>query len=82
MSSPLIAGAATLVIELFDSQSLEILARIADRRAIEHDSSSWRNDPMANRAAARRTFRYWARKLADGLETARTMQLPLESVDD
>jgi len=71
-------GQATLVIELFDSESLEILARIADRRAISHDQTSWRNDPITNRAAARRTFRDWARRLSQALEYARTVGIPAQ----
>ncbi len=74
-------GAATLVIEIYDSESLEILARIADRQEITHDSTSWRNDPITNRAAAKRTFRLWARKLADGLEAARSLAPQLEPAE-
>ena len=65
------AGEATLVIELFDSESGEILLRIADRQAATKDTSSWRNDEITNRAAAKRLFRLWARRLADGLDYAR-----------
>ncbi|MCR9096881.1 MAG: DUF3313 domain-containing protein [bacterium] len=76
-------GAATLVIEVFDSQSREILARIVDRRGLEHDDvTGWRNDPISNAAAARRTFRHWARKLANALEKAHSMPIPQESVGD
>jgi len=71
-------GQATFVIELFDSQSLEILARIADRREITHDETSWRVDSVTNRAAAKKTFRNWARRLAQALEYARTVGLPTE----
>jgi hypothetical protein len=71
------AGEATLVIELFDSESLEILVRIADRRAAAKDDSSWRNDEITNRAAAKRLLRSWARRLADGLDYARGVT-PLE----
>ena len=69
-------GEATLVVEIFDSESLEILARIADRRVVEKDSMSWRNDTIRNRAAARRLFRTWARWLRQGLEIARTSPWP------
>jgi hypothetical protein len=76
-------GQATLLIELFDSESLEILARIADRRAINHGEGSWRNDPTSNRAAARQTFRDWARRLSKALDYARTVGLPdLETPDE
>lgn len=66
------AGAATLVVEVFDSESLEILARIADRRVAERDSSSWRNDAITNRAAAKELFVKWARRLGDALEFAQS----------
>lgn len=65
-------GEATLVVELFDSQSFEILVRIADRRAITRDTGSWENTAINNRAAAQRVFRNWARRLRKGLEAART----------
>jgi hypothetical protein len=69
------AGQATLVVELFDSQSLEILARIVDRRAAERDASSWRNDEITNRRAAKRLFTIWARRLVEALEFARSIEL-------
>ena len=65
-------GEATLVVELFDSESLEILVRIADRRAITRDTGSWQNNSINNRVAAQRVFRDWARRLRNGLEAART----------
>lgn len=68
-------GQATFVVELFDSESREILARTADRRSIDHETSSWRNDPIANRAAARRTIRTWAGRLAAAFDAARTLGL-------
>jgi Protein of unknown function (DUF3313) len=70
------AGSATLVVELFDSQSLEILARIADRGVAERDSSSWRNDAITNRQAAKRLFQDWARRLGDALESAQSLASP------
>jgi hypothetical protein len=66
-------GQATLVIELFDSESLEILARVADRREISRADGMWRNDTASNRAAARETFRAWARRLAQGLDDLRSI---------
>jgi hypothetical protein len=75
-------GQATLVIELFDSESLEILARIADRREISRDTSSWRDDPITNRAAATRTFRDWARRFARALADVRTSGLPFQQTSE
>lgn len=68
------AGQATLVVELFDSQSREILARIADRRVAEPEPSSWRSDAITNRRAAKRLFTIWARRLVDALDFARTLE--------
>lgn len=70
------AGSATLVVELFDSQSLEILARIADRRLAERDSASWRNDAITNRQAAKHLFQDWARRLAEALESTQSLTQP------
>jgi hypothetical protein len=69
-------GEATLVIEIFDSQSREILARIADRRRIERETGSWRNDSINNRSATKQVFRSWARRFRQGLENARTNPWP------
>lgn len=74
-------GQATLVIELFDSESLEILLRIADRGLAENESS-WRNDEITNRAAARRLFRKWAYRFRSALDAARTVGLPGEARTD
>jgi hypothetical protein len=67
-------GQATLIVEIFDSESLEILARIADRREIDRDTGTWRNDSINNRAAASRLFRDWARRLRDGLDFASSVE--------
>ena len=76
---PITVTAADLVLTgegRFDSQSLEILARIADRGVAERDSSSWRNDAITNRQAAKRLFQDWARRLGDALESAQSLASP------
>jgi Protein of unknown function (DUF3313) len=67
-------GEATLLVEIYDSESVEILARIVDRRAINRESSSFRNDTINNRAAARNLFRIWALRLRQGLDFAKTVE--------
>ena len=60
-------GAATLVLELRDSMSNEVLARSADRRAAE---SAWpiQAGAVTTRAEVRRLARTWARILVNRLD--------------
>lgn len=63
------AGAATLFLELYDSVSGEILARVLDRQAA-HDAGrimSWSNR-VTNRAAAERVLAGWAGLLRERLD--------------
>jgi hypothetical protein len=63
------AGQATLVLEIFDSESREILARAADRASAQNASGSMmRAVTTENRAAVRRMFRRWATRLRNGLD--------------
>jgi hypothetical protein len=64
-------GEATLVIELFDSQSHLILARIADREAAEPPGNRMGMDLEAP-GEVRRMFSAWAKRFREGLEEART----------
>ncbi len=65
------AGAATIYIELFDSVSGEILARVIDRRSMQHYGHvSWANK-VSNRADAARMFRRWATLLRQGMDEQR-----------
>ncbi len=65
------AGAATLYIELYDSVSGEILARIIDRRNMQnYGTARWANS-VTNRADARRMFRRWADLLRTGMDEVR-----------
>ena len=60
-------GQATLVLQIEDSMSREVLARIVDRRAAE---SAFIQDSnrVTNRAEVRRLARTWARILKNGLD--------------
>ncbi len=62
------AGRMTLVMELRDSVTGELLARAIDRRAAR-DSVVWTiSNRVTNTAEARRTFRSWAAALRQGLD--------------
>jgi hypothetical protein len=62
------AGRMTLVMELRDSVTGELLARAVDRRSAR-DSVVWTiNNRVTNTAEARRAFRTWAAALRQGLD--------------
>lgn len=66
-------GEATLVLELYDSESSAILARSLarsiDRRAAESSGGMMRNsNSVTNTAEVRRLIRRWATRLRQGLE--------------
>jgi hypothetical protein len=62
------AGRMTLVMELRDSVSGELLARAVDQRT-SRDSAVWTiSNRVTNTAEARRTFRTWAAALRQGLD--------------
>ncbi len=62
-------GAATLVLELRDSESNTILARSIDRRAAERQSGAMTNsNRVTNASEVRRLIRFWARRLREGLD--------------
>ena len=64
------AGAATLLLELYDSVSGEIMARAVDRQADNETIMRWTNR-VTNTGAARRIFTRWARLLGDRLDELR-----------
>ena len=65
------AGAATLYLEMFDSVSGEILARVIDRRRMQdYGYARWANK-VTNRADAARMFRRWAALLRTGMDEQR-----------
>jgi hypothetical protein len=71
------AGEMTLYLELFDSATGEIVARVADREvAPDRGRMMWQNS-VTNRADAERIIRRWAVMLREGLERVRTMPAPV-----
>jgi len=66
-------GAATLVIELRDSESNAILARMLDRRAAERISGGFPSNAATNAGEVRRIARTWARLLRQRLDEAPTL---------
>jgi hypothetical protein len=65
------AGAATLYLELYDSVSGEILARLVDRRSMQnYGYARWANS-ATNRADAARMFKRWASLLRQGMDDQR-----------
>ena len=68
------AGSMTLYLELLDSETDDLLAKVLDPRA-DRDSGmmQWQTGP-ANRAAALRIMRPWAEALRSALDEARTVK--------
>lgn len=65
------AGAATLYLEMYDSVSGEILARVVDRRRMQdYGTARWATS-VSNRAEAQRMFRRWAELLRAGMDEVR-----------
>jgi hypothetical protein len=67
------AGEATLVLEIHDSETGQILVRIADRDAAESAGGGMRSMPINNRFETRRMFRGWAKRLRSGLDAAQAL---------
>jgi hypothetical protein len=70
-----VSGEMTLILDVSDSQSLEPLARIAERRAVQPGgpSGGLRRAGVLEWAEVRRIFRAWARVLREGLEELPTL---------
>lgn len=66
-------GEATLVIEFYDSETREILARVADRRAAEPSANRMGTDLEAP-GDVRRAFGIWAKRLREGLDHAKELR--------
>jgi hypothetical protein len=62
------AGAATLYLELFDSVSGEILARVIDRKAMRNYGNMQWSNSVTNRQEGKRLFIRWANMLREGLD--------------
>lgn len=67
------AGSATFVLELYDSLSMQILARSVEDVEDHGDPAGWRfpRDYATNMMDARSAFDYWARQLVGGLKRAK-----------
>lgn len=68
-------GGATLVGELRDSETNEILVRVVDRKTV--DSRGWPKDvstDFGNRSELRSMFRFWASNLRKRLDQVRAME--------
>lgn len=64
------AGRMTLVLEIFDGNSGEILVRVVDkRRSTDYHRLQWTNG-VTNKAEADRILRVWSGKLRKGLDAA------------
>ena len=62
-------GAATLLLELFDSTTGQILGRAVDRRTAGRSGGfATRSNRVTNRGDARREFRVWANQLVEFLD--------------
>ena len=69
-------GSATLMIELYDSPTGQLLARAFDQKSSESNRSTWgvpRNE-ASNTGDARRAFADWSAMLARGLERAKAAE--------
>lgn len=66
-------GEATLVLELHDSETRAILARILDRRAAEKNTGANWSNPVSNTADVRRLVRQWATRLRNALDAVPSM---------
>ncbi|MEH6548407.1 MAG: DUF3313 family protein [Pseudomonadales bacterium] len=62
------SGAATLYLEVFDSVSGEILARIVDRKRTRDSGYMQWSSSVSNRADAKRMFKRWATMLREGFD--------------
>jgi len=69
-------GSATLVIELYDSATGQLLARAFDQKSSEDNRSTWTvpRNRASNTADARRAFADWSAMLAQGLERAKAAE--------
>jgi hypothetical protein len=69
------AGEVTLVVELRDSQTGELLARAADRREVSAPGQGLqRSVSVTNVREVRRLFAYWATLLRERLDAAPTLE--------
>ncbi|MEQ8516588.1 MAG: hypothetical protein RIC38_13350, partial [Chromatocurvus sp.] len=65
------AGSMTLFLELYDSSSNAIFARVMDAKAASQGGFAMPANSVTNKAAADRLLRSWATELVDRLEEAK-----------
>jgi hypothetical protein len=68
------AGQMTLYLELYDSATGDIIARVTDRRVSHASGGAQRSNSVINRAEADRTLRRWADILRSHLDAAKASQ--------
>lgn len=69
-------GQATLIVEFYDSQTMQILARVADRREIEPAGGRMQDVDISAAPDVKRELRRWAKRLREALDFARTTKFP------
>jgi Protein of unknown function (DUF3313) len=69
-------GTVTLVVELYDSQSMEILARVADRQEAEPLGDRLQNADFGARTEVTLMLRRWAKRLREALDLAHKTPFP------
>ena len=65
------AGSMTLYLELYDSETDDLLAKALDRKADRESAFMQWQTGTANRAAAKRLMKPWAKALREALDKAR-----------
>ncbi|HEU4428768.1 MAG TPA: DUF3313 family protein [Myxococcota bacterium] len=70
-------GEATLVVELYDSQTMEILARVADRQEAEPIGGRMQSVDISAAPDVKHLLRRWAKRLREGLEDAKSSEFPV-----
>ena len=76
-----VSGEMTMILDVADSQSLEPLGRLAERREVMPAGGSLRRSGVAEIAEVRRLFRSWAKVLREGLEELVTFG-PIPPLED
>lgn len=72
------SGKATLMLELYDSKSQELLVRAWDKKSNEYDGYSWRfsRSRATNIQDARAAFGSWAKMFVKGMNQAKEAPFP------
>jgi hypothetical protein len=76
-----VSGEMTLILDVADSQSLEPIGRLAERREVQPAGGALRRSGVAEFAEVRRIFRTWSKVLREGLEELVTLG-PIPPLDE